>query len=265
MIVTGAGRGIGREFVRTLARAGCRLSLAARSADELAGAEREARDLGAAAVATRADVAAAADCQAVAARTLEAYGRVDALVNNAGIGMRIVSETFNTVPVKFWEVPPQAYADIMTVNACGPFYMARAVAPAMVAQGFGRIVNVSTSPVTMVRPGYVPYGPSKAALEAMSRAMAAQLDGTGVTVNVILPGGATDTALLPGSGPDRRGADGQLLPASVMNPLLAWLLSDASAGLNGRRFVGKLWDASLPPDEAARRAMQPRPDLPAIL
>jgi 3-oxoacyl-[acyl-carrier protein] reductase len=265
VIVTGAGRGIGREFVRTLARAGCRLSLAARSADELAGAEREARDLGAAAVATRADVGAAADCDAVAARTLDAYGRVDALVNNAGIGMRIVSESFNTVPVKFWDVPPHAYAQIMSINTFGPFFMARAVAPAMVAQGFGRIVNVSTSPATMVRPGYVPYGPSKAALEAMSRAMAAQLDGTGVTVNVILPGGATDTALLPGSGPDRRGADGQLLPAGVMNPLLAWLLSDASGGLNGRRFVGKLWDASLPPDEAARRAMQPRPDLPAIL
>jgi 3-oxoacyl-[acyl-carrier protein] reductase len=265
VIVTGAGRGIGREFVRTLAQAGCRLSLTARSADELSDAEREARALGAAAMATRADVGAAGDCEAVAARTLDAYGRVDALVNNAGIGMRIVSETFNTVPVKFWEVPPQAYADIMTVNTCGPFYMARAVAPAMVAQGFGRIVNVSTSPVTMVRPGYVPYGPSKAALEAMSRAMAAQLDGTGVTVNVILPGGATDTALLPGSGPGRRGADGQLLPAGVMNPLLAWLLSDASAGLNGRRFVGKLWDASLPPDEAVRRAMQPLPDLPAIL
>ncbi len=265
MIVTGAGRGIGREFVRTLAQAGCRLSLTARSADELSDAEREARALGAAAMATRADVGAAGDCEAVAARTLDAYGRVDALVNNAGIGMRIVSETFNTVPVKFWDVPPHAYAQIMSINAFGPFFMARAVAPAMVSQGFGRIVNVSTSPVTMVRPGYIPYGPSKAALEAMSRAMAAQLDGTGVTVNVILPGGATDTALLPGSGPDRRGADGQLLPAGVMNPLLAWLLSDASAGLNGRRFVGKLWDASLPPDEAARRAMQPRPDLPAIL
>jgi 3-oxoacyl-[acyl-carrier protein] reductase len=265
VIVTGAGRGIGREFVRTLARAGCRLSLVARSADELADAAREVRALGAEAVATRADVALPADCEAVAARTLEACGRIDALVNNAGIGMRIVSETFNTVPVKFWDVPPQAYAEIMTVNACGPFYMARAVAPAMLAQGFGRVINVSTSPVTMVRPGYVPYGPSKAALEALSRAMAAQLEGTGVTVNVILPGGATDTALLPGNGPDRRGADGQLLAADVMNPLLAWLVSDASSGVTGRRFVGKLWDASLPPDEAALRAMQPRPDLPAIL
>jgi 3-oxoacyl-[acyl-carrier protein] reductase len=264
-VITGAGRGIGREFMRVLARSGCRLSLTARSADELADAEREARSLGAAVVATRADVSEPEDCDAVALRTLEAFGHIHALVNNAGVGMRLASETFNTVPVKFWEVPPHAYAEIMATNTFGPFFMARAVVPAMVAQGFGRIVNVSTSPVTMVRPGYVPYGPSKAALEAMSRAMAAQLADTGVTVNVILPGGATDTALLPGSGPDRRGADGQLLPADVMNPLLAWLISDASDGITGRRFVGKLWNPALAPDDAARGAMQPRPDLPAIL
>jgi 3-oxoacyl-[acyl-carrier protein] reductase len=265
VLLTGAGRGIGRELLRVLAGAGCRLSLAARSADELADAEREARALGAAVVATRTDVAEPADCDAAAARTLDAFGRIDALVNNAGVGMRLASETFNTVPVKFWDVPPHAYAEIMTVNTFGPFLMARAVVPAMIAQGFGRILNVSTSPVTMVRPGYVPYGPSKAALEAMSRAMATQLDGTGVTVNVVLPGGATDTALLPGSGPDRRGADGQLLPATVLNPLVAWLVSDASHGITGRRFVGRLWDAALPPDEAARRAMAVHPDLPAIL
>ena len=265
VIITGAGRGIGREFARVLARSGCRLALVARSSAELADAEQEVRALGASAIAIRADVAEPADCDRVATLTLERFGRIDALVNNAGIGMRRVSETFNTVPVKFWEVAPDAFADIMTINTFGPFFMTRAVAPAMLAQGFGRIVNVSTSAVTMVRPGYLPYGPSKAALEAMSRTMAAQLDGTGVTVNVLLPGGATDTALLPGAGPGRRGADGQLLPADIMNPLLAWLVSDASGGINGRRFIGKLWDAALPPGEAAVRCMSPHPDLPAIL
>ncbi len=267
VIVTGGGRGIGREFVLALAGAGAKVAASARSASELAQVEA---DVVAAAgpgrfVGVMADVRDASACERVVAGTLGAFGALHCLVNNAGVGMRHISERFNVSPPRFWEAPVDRWRDILETNALGPFLMAHAAAPHMVRTGFGRIVNISTSPGTMVRVGYSPYGPSKAALEAMSRVWAQDLADTGVTVNVLLPGGATDTSFIPGSGPGRRGADGHLLPANVMNAALLWLLSDASNGVTGRRLVGKLWDASLDPDEAAARALQPRPDLPAIL
>ncbi len=267
VVVTGGGRGIGREFVLALAGAGARIAACARSAAELARVEADVV-AGAGAgrfVGVAADVRDAADCARVVARALEAFGALHCLVNNAGVGMRHISERFNVAPPRFWEAPVARWREILEVNALGPFLMAHAAAPHMVAGGFGRIVNVSTSPGTMVRKGYSPYGPSKAALEAMTRIWAQDLADTGVTVNALLPGGATDTSFIPGDGAGRRGADGMLLPATIMNAALLWLLSDASHGLTGRRLVGRLWDPALAPDAAAARALQPHPELPAIL
>lgn len=243
-IVTGAGRGIGREFARILGAAGWRLTLtAARSAAELAetaamlGEDR--------ALPLLADAGDPADAERVVAETLARWGRLDALVNNAGRGPREFSETFNKEPERFWTIPPDAWAEIVRSNVNGPFLMSRAAAPAMIAAGWGRIVNLSTSRITMIRKGYSPYGPSKAALDAMTRAFAQDLEGTGVTCNVLLPGGATDTAFIPGAGA-RTGADGKLLPVSVMNEALLWLLSEASDGVTAARIVGARWDPANP-------------------
>jgi 3-oxoacyl-[acyl-carrier protein] reductase len=120
----------------------------------------------------------------------------------------------------------------------------------------------------MVRRGYAPYGPSKAALEAMSRVWAQDLAGTGVTVNVYLPGGAADTDLLP-PGPGKKGADGNLLPASVMRRGVRWLCSSASDGVTGQRFIARLWpeaDGHGRTDPAAAAAARSAPvDKPAIM
>ena len=97
-----------------------------------------------------------------------------------------------------------------------------------------------------------------------SRIWAWDLEGTGVTVNVLLPGGATDTEFLP-PGPGHRGADGNLLPPYVMNSAMLWLASDGSNGESGQRYIGKEWDPSLPPREAAARARQPLQRTPAIM
>lgn len=265
-IVTGGGRGLGREMALALAEAGARVCVtAARAADELARTRAEVEALGGpgSCLAIAADVRSEDDCARVAAETLAAFGRIDLLVNNAGRGMRLVSETFTKEPVRFWTVPPAAWREIVDINLTGAFLMARAVAPAMMAQGRGRIVNVSTSDQTMVRTGYSPYGPTKAALEAASRAWAQDAAGTGITVNVLLPGGATDTELLPG-GPDRRGADGMLLSPSVMRAPIVWLAA-AGPEVNGQRFVARLWDPALPPDEAAAAARSPHAPKPAIM
>jgi 3-oxoacyl-[acyl-carrier protein] reductase len=123
--------------------------------------------------------------------------------------------------------------------------MARAVIPGMIARGFGKIVNISTSDQTMVRRGYAPYGPSKAFLEAASRVWAQDLAGTGVDVNVLLPGGAADTDLLPPAA-DKKGADGNLLSPTVMCAPILWLASDASNGHTGERYIARLWDGPDP-------------------
>jgi 3-oxoacyl-[acyl-carrier protein] reductase len=211
-----------------------------------------------------ADVTDACAGAAMVARALDAFGRLDALVNNAGLGMRGIAETFTTEPTRFWEADPDAWRAILETNVTGAFLAARAAVPAMIAQGGGKIVNVSTSAGTMVRRGYSPYGPSKAALEAASRIWAQDLEGTGVTVNVYLPGGASDTDLIPG-GAGRRGADGNLLPAAIMRRGIAWLCGPGSDGVTGARFVARDWDPDLPVGEAAAGARGAPAGAPAIL
>ena len=143
----------------------------------------------------------------------------------------------------FWRVGIDEWQRMSHTNTDGVFFMTRAVAPSMIAQKFGRIVNVSTSDRTMVRKNFSPYGPSKAFLEASSRIWAQDLADTGVTVNVLLPGGAVDTAA-DVTGVATQGRSFQ--PASVMVPPLLWLASDESNAHTGERFVASRWDESLP-------------------
>src|SRR5258705_375839 len=126
--------------------------------------------------------------------------------------------------------------------------MARAVIPSMLRAGSGRIVTVTTSLGTMLREGYVLYGASKAAAEAATAVMAADLAGTGVTANVLVPGGVTDTRIVPDAAVADRS---RLLRPEIMAPPLLWLVSDAAAGVTGRRFLAVHWDSSLPPSQAA--------------
>lgn len=264
VIVTGGGRGLGREMALALCGAGARVMItAARGADELAEVERAAAAPGR--IASRlADAARPDDCRRALAATLDAFGAVHCLVNNAGRGMRLISETFTTTPCRFWTTDPAHWRQIVDCNVNGPFNMARAVTPYLLEQGFGRIVNISTSLQTMVRAGYSPYGPSKAALEAMSRIWAEDLAGTGVTVNVLLPGGATDTALLP-DGPGKRGADGHLLSPALMRAPILWLCADDSDGHTGQRYIARRWQPAGRPEQAAAAARDDSGELPRIL
>ena len=266
IIVTGGGRGLGYEMAAALVQAGHRVLITgARASEELSQARDALQALSpqAEVMALQADVSQWADCERVVEVARVRWGRIDGLVNNAGRGMREISETYTQTPTQFWKAPPEACSVIVQTNVMGPFLMARACVPHMVAQGFGKVVNISTSAVTMVRKGYWPYGPSKAALEAMSAVWLQDLQGTGVSVNVLLPGGATDTQLLPGEGSARRGADGQLLSPSLMRAPIAWLMSPACT-VNGRRYIAKLWRTDVPPEEAAALAQSPTPTAPSI-
>ena len=244
VLITGGIRGLGREMALCLAKAGANLCITGtkrsgefyKTATELASISGDDNFI--------VETVNACDPKAMndfVDRCINKFTKIDVLINNAGRGMRLVSEKFNTKPTKFWEADPVSWSTIVSTNINGPFYATRAVVPYMIREKFGKIINISTSSQTMIRNGYSPYGPSKAFLEATSRIWAQDLDGTGVDVNVLLPGGAADTDLLPPSN-NKKGADGNLLPASILNDAIIWLSSDESNGISGSRFIGRYWD-----------------------
>jgi NAD(P)-dependent dehydrogenase (short-subunit alcohol dehydrogenase family) len=248
-IVTGGSRGLGRAMVLGLAQAGARVAIVARGPsvqlDETLSRLR--------ALNTRPEVVTAfgdlrdpASCEGVVAKILSAFGKIELLVNNAG-----VPNVGAGAP--FWRVDAEEWRRISHTNTDAAFMMTRSVAPLMMAHGFGKIVNISTSTGIMVRKHMSPYGPSKAFLEACTRIWAQDLSGTGVTVNALLPGGVVDTAA-DVTGVAARGKS--FLPASIMVPPLLWLASDDSNAHNGDRFVANLWDDSLPLNARIDKAKQ---------
>ncbi len=244
-IITGASRGIGYSFADALLGAGYDVTItAARNPERLEAAaatlaeKHTARQV----LAVLSDAGRPEDAEWTASETLARFGRIDILINNAGRGPGEISDTFHQQAPNFWDAEPEAWTEIVRTNIDGPFLMARACVPHMIAQGWGRIIGISTSRVTMIKPGFAPYGATKAALDCMTGIFAQDLDGTGVTANVLLPGGPTDTDFIPRAG--RTGAYMNLLPVDVMNHALLWLVSDAADCVTGGRFVGAKWDSA---------------------
>lgn len=256
-IVTGGGRGLGHAMTLGLARAGASVVIsAARQTDEVRTvADAINVELGARCVlALQADVTREGDCRRLVDAAIAAFGGLHILVNNAGRGMKYVSPAFLTEPTRFWEVDSDTWRTIVDTNVNGPFLMAKAAVPHMLRQRWGRVINITMNHETMRRAGFSPYGPSKAALESETVIWAQDLAGTGVTVNGLLPGGATDTGMIPDGVPEavRR----QLLrPEVVVEPLL-WLASEASADLTGSRLNAARWDGALPAQQAAAAALE---------
>ena len=239
VLVTGATSGLGASMAAALTRAGARVMVTGR---DQARAQAAAEALGPSAIAWGLDVRDERSVAACVAGAHEAWGGIDMLVNNAGIGMRTVNPRFMSDPQPFWEVAPAGFRDVVDTKVVGCFLMAREVVPLMLAGGGGRIVNISMNEQTMVRRGFVPYGPSGAAVEALSRVMEADLAGSSVTVNILLPGGATRTGMIPDEVSAQ--ARGALLDPDVMGPPIVWLASDRAAGVHGRRIVATEFDPS---------------------
>ncbi len=251
-IVTGAAGGLGAAMTEALVEGGARVL--AVDIDEAALAALAGRSPGGRVAAHAADIRDAASCAEIVERAVGAFGAVHALVNNAGIGQSSIRANYYIDRVRFWEVTDERWRTIVETNAMAPFMLAKAVLPHLTQAGWGRIVNVTTSLDTMIRPGWTPYGPSKAALEACTAIWAGDLEGTGVTVNVLVPGGPADTAMVPpSSSPDRAA----MIQPSAMAALISWLLDPGSDGVTGRRFLGVRWDPSLPPEAAAAAASAP--------
>jgi NAD(P)-dependent dehydrogenase (short-subunit alcohol dehydrogenase family) len=255
-IVTGAASGIGRAMTLGLLQGGIDVAAVDKEAvwlDELQSAAAE-RAGGGGLHPIRADLADPAAFETIFSTVLGAFGRIDVLVNNAGIGQGSIRADQRRNPLRFWEITPEQWGRFVAVNATAPLMMARTVVPHMMRANRGRIVTVTTSLGTMLREGYVLYGASKAAAEAATAVMAADLAGTGVTANVLVPGGMTDTRIVPDAAVADRN---RLLRPEIMAPPLLWLVSDAAAQVTGRRFLAAHWDTSLPPAEAAEKCGAP--------
>ena len=192
----------------------------------------------------------------------ERFGTPQILVNNAGL-------TFTTIdparfrraePQKFWQVPDDIVRQRSSRPTTSPPTRWPAVSrPKWSKQGWGRIVNVTTKLDTMNRAHTSPYGASKAALEMATEVWAKEVEGTGLTINIVNPGAGANT---PGMADEmrtmsREGRAPRLVEPEEMVPPLLYVVSREADAVNGWRFDANLWDPSLPPAEAARRAGRP--------
>ncbi len=262
-LVTGGLRGLGRAMSLGLARAGHLVVAVGHIPDDVpeiaeAAASLQLRERFAPVVA---DLREAGECDRVVAEARARFGRIDILVNNAGLTFTYIDPARYRRPAiqRFFEVGDDIVANVIATNYLAADRLSRRVAPAMVEAGWGRIVNVTTKLDTMNRLGTHPYGASKAALEMATEVWAKDVAGTGLTINIVNPGAGANT---PGMADEMRAASREgraprLVEPEEMVPPLVYVVSREADAVNGYRFDANLWEAGLPPAEAARRAGRP--------
>ena len=181
VIITGAGQGIGRVFAKAFALAGAKVVIAERNEKTAAAVATEVLAADGQALAITTDVADEASIKEMTELVEDEFGRIDVLINNAGIFSTLQMRPFDQIPLEEWE-------KVLKVNLTGPFLCARAVLPAMRRAKWGRIINIASGAVRLGRPDYLHYIATKSALMGMSLSMARELGPDGITVNAILPG-----------------------------------------------------------------------------
>jgi len=237
-VVTGGSNGLGFEMSKALLSHGATVAIAARGGPKLERAYAALKAEGYDVYALDMDVRSEASVRVAADWIAENWTRLDMLVNNAGIGMSEANKGFPDAPITFFEMDTKAFYDIVETNFIGYFLVARAFVPLMIRNGGGRVVNVSTSIKTMTARGQLPYGPARAAAEAMSVIMSGEMKEYNITVNVLLPGGPADTGFVTDAVRAHFETIG-LLPADIMNEAILFLASDKAAGMTGERIIAK--------------------------
>ncbi|MBY0508935.1 MAG: SDR family oxidoreductase [Rhodospirillaceae bacterium] len=252
IIVTGAAHGLGRAIAVACVKAGGQVLFTARDKAALGDALDESKPAAKQALTQIADLTRPDDVDGIYHAAVKAFGGVDVLINNAGVSNDSLRDDYWTNPVRFWETDADTYRRFYEINVQAPIRLTLLATPEMRARQWGRIMTTTTSLNTMITGGMGPYGSSKAAIEAFTSIAAADLADSGVTANVIAPGGPADTRMIIADIPR---AD--LIPADCLADPAVWLSSPLSDGVTARRFLGAKWDRALPPEKAAEAAGAP--------
>ena len=243
VLITGASSGMGYEMAHELLEHGATVVLAARGGEKLDRALESLAERGLDAHAVAMDVTDATSIDAAFEWFKGSFDHLDLLVNNAGIGDNAPGMSDLPRDHRFYDIPLSTVEAVIQTNFIGFFAVTSAFAPLMVERGSGSIAYVSTSTSTMTRRGQLPYGPSKAGAEAMATIMAEELGEFGVAVNVICPGGFTDTGMA-GVGVKEffQKNNMRILEPTVLNKVALFLASSASAGISGEKLIGCEFD-----------------------
>jgi len=198
-VITGAGRGIGLAIARSLSRLGATTALCGRTGTPLDSAAKAIVEAGGKAEVILCDVTSLESVEAAAGRIEASFGRVDVLINSAGIAGRVGP---------LHHLPPDAWEQILNTNLRGVYYAIRALAPMMIRAGSGHIINVSSLAGKNALPNGAAYAASKWALNGLSYSVAEELRSHNIRVSVICPG-STNTEFSPHAGKD---------PARMLQP-----------------------------------------------
>jgi NAD(P)-dependent dehydrogenase (short-subunit alcohol dehydrogenase family) len=238
-VVTGASSGLGFSMAEALLQEGAAVALSSRSSSKLDDAVRILKERGYKAYSLPLDVRSEDSINEAVQWVKKEWSRLDVLVNNAGIGMKTVNPRFLTEPQPFYKVTAEGFRDLIETNLTGYFLVSKGFAPLMMEYRKGRIINISMNHETMRRKGFVPYGPSRAATESLSYIMSEDLKEYGIAVNMLLPGGATVTGMIPEVVRSELQDNLQLLQPSVMAEPIVFLASDQAEGITGERIIAK--------------------------
>jgi NAD(P)-dependent dehydrogenase (short-subunit alcohol dehydrogenase family) len=258
-IVTGGLRGLGRAMALGLLDLGHRVAAVGHIRQDIEEMTALAGGKASRLHSMIADLRQPAECDRVFAESRERFGGDPGiLVNNAGLTFTFIDPTRfrREKPMRFWECGDDVIQAVMDTNYVAADQMARRAIPLMLQAGWGRVVNVTTKLDTMNRAGSSPYGPSKAALEMATEIWAKELEGTGVTVNIVNPGAGANT---PGMAAEMRarsaaGAKKLLVePDDMVAPLL-FVVSSAADCVNGYRFDANNWHSNRDPKTMTRPA-----------
>lgn len=236
ILITGAGRGIGEGLARDLGAQGARIGVHYLNEQEAAQATCAAiRAAGGAAEPLQADLSTVAACQELVARAISALGRLDVLINNAGVDPGLTA---------LFDIDEAGWDRVMNVNLKGAFFCAQAAARHMVERGAGgRIINISSIHGRVTVPGRAAYVSSKGGIEAMTRALAMDLAPHGIAVNAIAPGFIEVERSIHAIPGYERAAVGRTIPAgrvgypSDITAVAAFLASDESGFVTGQTIV----------------------------